>query len=332
MKISRRAFAAGAALLCAPYVRAAALKELIVTEPAHSIGLLPFYIAIKKGFFARQGLDVKIMTMGGGSFYIDGVLSGQAFAFIGGPEHCAYAQAQGGQLRAVANVVDRGNVYFCAAPQYSPQDPNMLADYVKLGAYLKGKIITASLYGGTPNSITRYLLVKSGLTLDIDAHILETTTEGELAAVASGRAQIAAIDEPLLTQGMRAGIWGAPFLSIPKQLGPYAYSTLNVAMESIAKDPATMKGVVRGLIDGLADIYDDRTSATAFAYKEFATMPPDDIDATLKRSFSDNLWSKTGEISVESWSTASAVVMAAGLLNKRVPYDAVIDMSFVKEG
>jgi NitT/TauT family transport system substrate-binding protein len=102
-----------------------------VTEPEHNIGYLPLYVAIKKGFFARQRLDIKLMTMGGGSFYIDGVFFGQAFAFIGGPEHCAYAQARGGQLLAVANVVDRGNVYFCAAPKFAPQTCKQRSNHEK---------------------------------------------------------------------------------------------------------------------------------------------------------------------------------------------------------
>ena len=89
-------------------------KTLIVAEPVHGTGYLPLYVAIAKGYFSDLGLDVKIMTVDSGSGHTNAVLSGQAFAFIGGPEHDAFAKLKGAELRSVVNVVDRGNVYFTA--------------------------------------------------------------------------------------------------------------------------------------------------------------------------------------------------------------------------
>ena len=66
-------------------------KTLIVAEPVHGTGYLPLYVAITKGYFADAGIDVKIMTVESGSCHTNAVLSGQAFAFIGGPEHNAFA-------------------------------------------------------------------------------------------------------------------------------------------------------------------------------------------------------------------------------------------------
>ena len=60
-------------------------KTLLVAEPGHGMATLPFYIAMTNGFFAEEGLDVKILTTDGGGAHTNAVLSGQAFAFIGGP-------------------------------------------------------------------------------------------------------------------------------------------------------------------------------------------------------------------------------------------------------
>ena len=65
------------------------------------------------------------------------MLSGQAFAFIGGPEHYAYAKVKGAELRCVVNCVDRGNVYFCAAKGSEPTDNDW-------ASYFKGKTIATS--------------------------------------------------------------------------------------------------------------------------------------------------------------------------------------------
>ena len=102
---------AGLALIAKPYIAQAAKHELLVAEPVHSTGYLPMYIAMAKDYFAEADINVKIVTIETGSGHTNAVLSGQAFAFIGGPEHCAFAKAKGAELRAVVHCVDRGNVY-----------------------------------------------------------------------------------------------------------------------------------------------------------------------------------------------------------------------------
>ena len=43
--------------------RAADMKTLVVAEPVHGVGYLPLYIAVDDGYFAKLGLNVKIMTV-----------------------------------------------------------------------------------------------------------------------------------------------------------------------------------------------------------------------------------------------------------------------------
>ena len=298
-------------------------RPLVVAEPVHSTGYLPLYVAIAKGYFAADGLDLRVLTVEGGSAHTNAVLSGQAFAFIGGPEHDAFAKLRGAELRCVVNIVDRGNVYLAAAP-------GVPVDAGDLAGTLRGKTAVTLAYGGTPNSIIRYLVQKAGLTLNQDVKLIETTAAGALAAVSAKQAQIAVTTEPILTQGIRQGIWGEPFYNVPKQLGSYAYSTINVRQDSVQKDPATVEAFVRNLIRGLRLTLEQPDEAAAVARKEFPTMAADDLRATLDRSFADSLWSPDGVVSRPAWTTAEAVVMAAGLLKQPVPYDDIIDMSFVE--
>jgi NitT/TauT family transport system substrate-binding protein len=160
--------------------------------------------------------------------------------------------------------------------------------------------------------------------------LLETTTPGILAAVKQGQAQVAITSEPFLTQGIRQNIWAEPFYNVPKEMGPYAYSTVNVQLASIEKDPATVRGFVHAMIRALRLTYRHEDEATAIAQKEFPTMPPDDLKATLTRCFADEMWSHDGLVSEQSWSTAQKVVRAADILKADVAYDAIIDMQFVK--
>ena len=299
------------------------MKSLIVAEPGHNIGYLPLYIAIRNGYFASDGLDVKMMTLDSGSEHANAVLSGQAFAFIGGPEHDAFAKLKGGELRTVVNIVNRGNVYYLAPKGKEPAAGQSMADY------FKGKTIAVGNYGGTPNSITRYLLKTYKLDARSDVSLQEMSTSAILAAVRSGNSAIGVTQEPLITQGIRAGVWKEPFINIPQMMGPYAYSTINVSLAAINKDPATVRKFVAGVIRALKFAYSDQDGATAIAKKEFPTMSTDDLKATIDRTYADEMWSKDGSVTPDSWKTAQSVVLAAGILTKPVPYDEIIDMQFV---
>ncbi len=299
-------------------------KTLIVAEPVHGTGYLPLYVAINKGYFADAGIDVKIMTVESGSGHTNAVLSGQAFAFIGGPEHNAFAKLKGAELRGVVNVVDRGNVYFNAAKGKEPAAGESMA------SFFKGKGIATGMFGGTPNSITRYLLKKYNLDDKKDVTLQEMPNSAVLAAVKTGAAQIGVTTEPFLTQGIKQNLWGEPIINIPKELGAYAYSTLNIRLDSIQKDPETVRKFVEGVMKGLKFTYAEQEEAARIAKKEFPTMAPEDLKATLDRSFADEIWSKDGLISEKSWETGGSVVLAAGILKQPVPYGDIIDMQFVK--
>jgi NitT/TauT family transport system substrate-binding protein len=315
--------ATGAALLAKPYIATAAKSQLLVAEPVHSTGYLPMYIAMAKGFFAEADIDVNIVTIETGAGHTNAVLSGQAFAFIGGPEHNAFAKAKGAELRAVVHCVDRGNVYFCATKGLQVKD----RDFAGL---VKGKGVATGGFGGTPNSITRYLLKKWGLDAKTDITLVETANSAILAAVRGKAAQIGCVTEPFITQGVRQGIWDEPFFNVPKELGPYAYSTINIRLDSIKKEPEVVRGFVRGMMKGLKFLYANQQESAEIAKKQFPTMPLDDLKATVDRSFADEMWSKDGTISRAAWDTGKAVVMEAGILKTDVPYDDIIDMSFVE--
>jgi NitT/TauT family transport system substrate-binding protein len=314
---------AGLALVARPYVARAAAKEVLVAEPVHSTGYLPLYIGMAKGFFDEANVSVKLITIETGGGHTNAVLSGQAFAFIGGPEHNAFAKAKGAELRAVVHCVDRGNIYFCAAKGHEPANTDW-------PAHFKGKTIAIGPFGGTPNSITRYLLKKWNLDAKRDVTLIETANSATIAVVRGKQAQIGEATEPYVTQGVRNSIWSEPFFNVPKELGPYAYSTFNVRLDTIQKDPELVRSFVRGMVKGLKFLYENRDESAEIAKKQFPTMPLDDLKATLGRSFKDELWSRDGMISRPAWDTASAVVRETGILKTDVKYDEIIDMSFVE--
>ena len=64
---------AAAAMLFAAAPACAQDRELLIAEPVHVMGYLPFYTAIHKGFFAEEGIKVRVVTLLGGAAHTNAV-------------------------------------------------------------------------------------------------------------------------------------------------------------------------------------------------------------------------------------------------------------------
>ena len=319
------AIAIGLMMGASTTVFAQTLKPFVVTEPVHSMDSVPFYLAVKKGFFKEAGLDVEVVTAEGGGRHIAAVIAGDAQAFIGGPEHIAFAKAKGGKdIRAVASMSNRANQYLVAGKSVTVPDGS-------LRDKLKGKRIAIGTRGGTAHSVYLYLVVREKLDPQQDVTLMEIAlSSGRLAAVKAGQADYAGINEPLISQGVKQGAFNPPFLSMPAELGPFAYTTINVPFDLIQKEPNLVQGLVGGLKRGLELSFSDRTEVEKVSREEFPNIAPEDIGAILDRTLKDGLWERTAEMPVEAWTNLHNVVRLAGTLDRDMPYDAVFDPRFLK--
>lgn len=325
-RVSRRTFVASStALLAGNRVALGRTPEkFVVTEPIHATDSLPFYLAIKRGFFSQAGLDVQLITSQGGGEYFAAVIAGDAQAVIGGPEHIAYSAAKGGKpLRAVVAISNRANQYLVAGksvavPQGSLRDK------------LRGKRIALAPRGGTPFSIMLYLLRREKLDPKTDVILLEiSNAPGCMAAVRVGRADYACLNEPLITEGVKQGIFQAPFLSMPHELGPFAYTTVNVPLALIQNNPRLVQGLVKGVKLGLEAAFADRAGVLAFAKSEFPTTKSEDVEAAVNRALDDGLWERTGAMPRVAWTNLEKVVRGAGLLERDMAYEAIFEPRFL---
>ena len=116
----------------------------------------------------------------------------------------------------------------------------------------------------------------------------------------------------------------------PAEFGPLAYSVPNVAKSVIDKEPQFVTDFVASAIQGQKTVLAEPDRVRAIAAREFPTMNPADLKATLERTTADDLWSPDGSISRQAWTTMHSVVRTIGALKIDVAYEDVIDNSFVE--
>ena len=309
-----------AMLPCAAF--AEELTPITVAEPVHLIGYLPLYLAIHEGYFAEEGLDVTVVQATGGA-HVTAVVSGDAFAAIGGVDSYHFANAAGtaDPILAICNCVNRANVYLFARKGLVPGDD--------LGEFLRGKTIIAGRYGGSPNVLTRYLVKTEGLDPDTDVTLLENADASTVTAMLRyGQGDIGNGGEPQISEGVTAGIFEEPFVAFP-DLGDYAYSVIGVRKSAIEEQPDVCAAFVRAMQKGLATVHNDRETAERILQLEFPTLTDEGRKAALDRAYEDNLWSQDGIISRDAVDTCMEVVTISGLWEGEWKYEDMVDMRFV---
>lgn len=304
----------------------AALRPLVVAEPVHLIGYLPLYVAIHEGYFAEEGLDVTVVQATGGA-HVTAVVSGDAFAAIGGVDSYNFAnQGNDDPIIAIVNCVNRANVYLFARKGLVPASDSKedMADF------LRGKVIVAGRYGGSPNVLTRWLVKSVGLDPDMDVTLSENADASTVTAMLRyGQGDIGNGGEPQISEGVTAGIFEEPFVKFP-DLGDYAYSVIGVKQSTIDSDPETCAAFVRAMLRALQAVQTDRQLAERVLTIEFSTLTEEGRKAALDRAYEDQLWSPDGYISQQAVDTCMEVVSISGLYEGSWDYEKMIDMQFVE--
>ena len=314
-----------ALVLCVPFAFAEAPAELTpitVAEPVHLIGYLPLYVAIHEGCFAEESLDVTVVQATGGA-HVTAVVSGDAFAVIGGVDSYNFANAAGTSdpILSICNCVNRANVYLFARKGLLPGES--MADF------LRGKTIIAGRYGGSPNVLTRYLVKMNGLDPDTDVTLLENADASTVTAMLKyGQGDIGNGGEPQISEGVTEGIFEEPFVAFP-DLGDYAYSVIGVRQSSIEQQPELCAAFVRAMEKALHIVHTDRETAERVLAIEFPTLTEEGRQAALDRAYADTLWAQDAFISPAAVDNAMTVVTVSGLWEGEWDYAKMVDMRFV---
>lgn len=316
------------ALMAPALGTAQGLQKLVVAEPVHLTGYLPLYVAIHEGYFAEQGLEIEVVQATGGA-HVTAVVSGDAFAVIGGVDSNALASKNSSDpVVAACNCVNRANVYLFAAKGLAPES-NSEDD---LREFLRGKTIVAGRYGGSPNLLTRYLLISLGLDPEKDVTLLENADASTVnAMIQMGQGQIGNGGEPQVSEGVAAGIWEEPFYKFP-DLGDFSYSVIGVKQSTIDNDPETVQKFVNAMLKALKTVQESPEIAMRVLEIEFSTLSDESRQAALDRGYEDNLWSVDGYISVDAVDLDMDVLITSNIYEGEYDYNRLVDMQFVENG
>jgi len=229
------------AIFAAPIVRGAAapLEKLTIGWSAIAGSQAPFWITKEAGLFEKNGLDVIMIYLDGGSRATQAMMSGDVpIAQVGGNAPVV-AKLRGADITLIAGLLNVLAYSMVVSPEIKkPED-------------LRGKKLTVSRFGSNSDYATRKILLKWGLRPDIDVAVLQIPggQPTRLAAIQSKQVH-GMVAQPPVTNLARK--FNMNIIAEPEDFGG-AYPTTPVAARiSFIKDRReTVRKFTRALLEGI---------------------------------------------------------------------------------
>jgi len=229
---------------------------------------LAAWTALDSGYFQKNGLEVDLTLIAGGSRTMAALLSGdEQLIFAGGAETLS-AVSQGADLIVVGTL---GPVY--------PYKFEVTKDIQK-PADLKGKTVGVASFGGSADIATRVVLRRLGLDPDKDVNIISLSdAQTRSAALLSGKAQAGMDSPPGSLKLEAAGLH--PLVNLAAEKIPADNNTIVGQRSWVNANRPLVQKIVDSLVQGAARAKNDKAFGLATMKKYYK----DDNDAEMVPSY-----------------------------------------------
>lgn len=277
---------------------------------------LPFYVAMEKGFFKEEGLDISLKFSGNDDQVFATVLKGEAQFGIGDPVFTAISRERGAKGKVVASIVNGVALWGVTKNKElsilsKPSD----FDKLRIGTY--------------PAPSTTYTLMKDMIESNNlkDAKIVQSPIGTELALIESNGADIVMMLEPGASIAESKGY--KIVTSLPNLWGQFAFTGLTTTEDYIFNQKDIVKKVVLILEKTLKFIHKDPNSCIEIAIKLFPQIEETVVKNAVNRMIKDETIPKTVIISDDSWQKSLKVRVSVGDLKEMKPTSDAFDNSFI---
>jgi len=294
-----------------------------LNEVTHSVFYAPLYVAINKGYFADEGLEIVLTNGGGSDKTMTAMLSGGADIGLLGPETAVYVYSGGS--------TDHPVVF----GQLTQKDGSFLIGRTANDNFqwtdLTGSEIIGGRMGGMPAMCLEYALSKNGLVkgqnvtinYDVQFNLITAAFEG-------GTGDYCTMFEPGASSYQAAGK-GYNLTSVGAEAGNMPYTCFMATRSYITAHPDKVQAFMRAIIRGIDYVTDSDNAAIAEA---LAPSFPDTSLEILTNSVASykaiDAYKTTPVMTEEEFDNLQNVLLFAGTITAKIPYTAVIDNSIAE--
>lgn len=210
-----------------------------------NLSYLPVGVAIKRGFFKDEGLDVEVIRMNTPNTLTAMITGDVGYTLLFGS--VVRAALRGLPIRAVASLLDSPTYALIARPEY------------KTLKELRGKTVGIANFGGTDEVLSKLILKAQGIDVERDLKFIALGTDrARLAALKEGLVDVAIISPPGDTLGRQMG-----FNVLTRAYENFNFPFLGIGtnLKSLKEKPQEVRRVTKSLIRANRLIREDKEGA-----------------------------------------------------------------------
>ncbi|OOC60979.1 ABC transporter substrate-binding protein [Paenibacillus ihbetae] len=324
-----RALAASLVLVCAAALAgcgggSGSATKVKVGEVTRSIFYAPQYVALEKGFFKEEGLDVELQTTPGGDKTMTALLSGAIDVALVGSETSIYVYQQGSE----DPVINFGQVTQTDGTFLMARNAGAEFDWDQL----KGSVFLGQRKGGMPQMAGEFTLKKNGIDPHADLELIQNIDFANIAsAYASGTGEYVQLFEPQASIFEKEGR-GKVVASFGVESGNLPYTVFMTKQSYINNNEATVQKFTNALYK--AQQWVDANSPEDIAdaiMPYFKDSDRDIVISSVKRYKEQGSFATDPIVDEAEWNNLLDVMEQAGELKERVAPDKIVNNSFAEK-
>lgn len=302
--------------------------KIRIGEVTRSLFYAPQYVALEKGFFKEQGLDVELSTIPGGDKVMSALLSDGIDVALVGSETSIYVSQQGAADPVVnfAQLTQTDGTFLVARKK----NDNFSFDQ------LKGSVFLGQRKGGMPQMVGEFVLKQHHVNPQSDLQLIQNIEFKNIAAsFASGTGEYVQLFEPEASRFEQEGI-GHVVASFGKESGAVPYTVYMSKKSYIDKEAATIQKFTNAIYKGQQWVASHTPKETADVIgKYFEQIKPQILESAVKRYKEQGSYATDPILDEAEWNQLQNIMETAGELKQRADYTKLVNTTFAtaaKEG
>jgi NitT/TauT family transport system substrate-binding protein len=218
------------------------------------------WMAQETGTFKKYGLDVQLIYIPSSGTNIQALLGDSLDVSTPGISGAVLAAARGAPVLAIAAMTNRPAMTLYVQPE------------ITRGDQLKGQTLGISRFNSTGHTVTTLILRKLGLEKSATMRPLGGTPEMQ---AAFEQKQVAGI-----VTGVKPGVPARALLNAADLDIPFAMNVMAVTRDFLQKNPDIVERAVKGYIEAVATMNNDKQTTLKVLAKYFKRSDPNFLDET----------------------------------------------------
>lgn len=295
-----------------------------LAEVTRSVFYAPQYVALEKGFFEEEGLDVELQTTWGGDTTMTTLLSDGADIALVGSETSIYVYAQDSSDYAInfAQLTQTDGTFLVA----KEDQPDFTWENLRESNFLGQRV------GGMPQMVGESVLKNHGIDPHADLDLSQNIDFGNIpGAFASGDYEYVQLFEPTASVFEAEGN-GHIVASFGEESANVPYTVFMAKQSYMDDNDEEVSKFTRAIYQAQQWVEDNSAEEIAEVIEPyFEDSELDMLAASINRYKSQGSFATDPTLDMEGWENLKNIMDDAGELPADVPYDELVNTEFAEE-